>query len=114
MAWRRYYRSVTALKERTICNSIPQRQSNCFQKKDELIFCERTELCINEEYLNEVHEVTHLGHKLSSVIGDSTAAFGGQCQKFYALLCSVQGSVKGAGTNPIEWNQITYFILLPY
>ena len=54
-----------------------------------------TDFYINDEYLIEVSEVTHLGHVLSSFIGDSTAAVKERCRKFYGSLYSIIGSVKG-------------------
>ncbi len=61
----------------------------------------------------EVHDVIHLGHKLSAVPKETTGAVEERCRKFYSSLYSIARAFKGVGNNATVWTTIMYSVLLP-
>ena len=92
--------------------NIQKSKSISFRKRRS-IYCRETAFSINGESLPEVHDVIHLGHKLSAVPKETTGAVEERCRKFYSSLYSIVGAVKGVGRNPTVWTTIMYSVLLP-
>ena len=76
--------------------NIQKSKSISFRKRRS-IYCKETAFSFNGESLPEVHDVIHLGNKLSAVPKETTGAVEKRCRKFYSSLYSIVGAVKGVG-----------------
>ena len=91
--------------------NIQKSKSISFRKRRS-IYCKETAFSINGESLPEVHDVIHLGHKLSAVPKETTGALEERCRKFYSSLYSIVGALKGVGRNPTVWTTINVLCIV--